>query len=390
VKAGPVKVQEVVYRIQAVGSLEAEEQIQVNAELDGVLTEVKFNEGDRVTTSTVIARIDPDRYRLEADRAEAVYRRAVAAAAQAAATLARREALARENLVSVEDLNQTRTANDTLAADVQSAKAARDIAVQNLSRSAVKPRHGGVVDKRLVDTGAFVRTGTPIASLVDLTRLRLRFKVSETESLRATAGQTPNFTVAATGDQVYTGQIYHVGQVADPSSRQVEVLAWVKNPGTLKPGFFAEVTLPSGSKKDATVVPETAIQASDRGFVAFAVVEGKAQVRQVEIGLRTGGGDVEILSGLKPGETIVYEGSDRLANGVSVTTEGMPPGGGRAPGGRTGGGRPGGQGGAGGGAGREGGGGRGEGGNRGASPDPAASPRGEASREPGNKKGVPQ
>jgi multidrug efflux system membrane fusion protein len=382
VKAGPVKVQEVVYRIQAVGSLEAEDNIQVNAELDGVLTEVKFNEGDRVTMNTVIARIDPDRYKLEADRAEAAFQRAVAAAAQAAATLARREALAKENLVSVEDLNQVRTANDTLAADVASAKAARDIAVQNLSRSAVKPRHAGIVDKRLVDTGAFVRTGTPIASLVDPSRLRLRFKVSETESLRASAGQQPNFTVAATGDQVYTGTIYHVGQVADPSSRQVEVLAWVKNPGTLKPGFFAEVTLPSGSKKDATVVPETAIQASDRGFVAFAIVDGKAQTRQVEIGLRTGGGDVEILSGLKAGETIVYEGSDRIANGVSVTTEGMPPGGNRPQGGRNGGGRPGGPGGGG----REGGGGgRGNGGNRGGSPDGAAAPKGEAS--PGTQKG---
>jgi multidrug efflux system membrane fusion protein len=311
--------------------------IQVTAELDGVLTEVKFREGDRVGTNTVLALIDPDRYRLEADRAEANYRRALADGAQAAATLARREALARENLVSVEDLNQNRTTNERSSADVAAAKAARDIAAQNLSRAAVKPRHGGVIDKRLVDTGAFVRTGTVIAALVDLTRLRLRFKVSETESLSASKGQAPTFTVAATGNQVYTAQIYHVGQVADPTSRQVEVLAWVRNPGTLKPGFFAEVTLPSGSRKDATVVPETAIQASDRGFVAYAIVDGKAQVRQVEIGLRTGGGDVEILSGLKPGETIVYEGSDRIANGVSVTTEGAIPGAGRPQGGGPGG-----------------------------------------------------
>lgn len=377
VKAGPVKVQEVTYRIQAVGSLEAEDMIQVTAELDGVLTEVRFREGDRVNTNTVIATIDPDRYRLEADRAEANYRRAVADGAQAAATLARREALARENLVSVEDLNQTRTSSERSAADMAAAKAARDIAAQNLSRSSVKPRHGGVIDKRLVDTGTFVRTGTQIAALVDLTRLRLRFKVSETESLQARKGDAPTFTVAATGNQVYTGQIYHVGQVADPASRQVEVLAWVKNPGTLKPGFFAEVTLPSGSKKDATVVPETAIQASDRGFVAYAIVDGKAQVRQVEIGLRTGGGDVEILSGLKAGETIVYEGSDRIANGVAVTTEGGIPGAGRPPGGRPGGA----------GAGPRQGGGGDNGGGRGPSRGGAPSPRGGGSPEPGNQKG---
>ena len=383
VKAGPVKVQEVTYRIQAVGSLEAEDLIQVNAELDGVLTEVRFREGDRVTTNTVLASIDPERYRLEADRAEANYQRAQADGAQAAATLARREALARENLVSVEDLNLARAANERLAADVAGAKAARDIAAQNLSRSAVKARHGGVIDKRLVDTGTFVRTGMIIASIVDPSRLRLRFKVSETESLRATRGQTPTFTVAATGEQEYKGEIYHVGQVADPASRQVEVLAWVRNPGTLKPGFFAEVTLPSGSKKDATVVPETAIQASDRGFVAFVITDGKARVRQVDIGLRTGGGDVEILSGLKAGETIVYEGSDRIADGVAVNTEGGLPGAGRPAGGRAGG-RPGGPGAG------EGGGGLGKGGSPNPSPAPegASSPEGGASRAPAEPKGV--
>ncbi len=332
VKAGQVKVQQVTYAIQAVGTLEAEDMIQVTAEVDGVLTEVKFREGDRVTKDTVLATIDPERYRLEADRAEANYRRAVADGAQAAATLARREALAKENLVSIEDLNQTRTANERLTADVAAAKAARDIAAQNLSRASVKPRHGGVIDKRLVDTGTFVRTGTSIAALVDLARLRLRFKVSETESLKAQKGQIATFKVAATGDREFTATIYHVGAVADPASRQVEVMAWVQNPGVLKPGFFAEVKLPSDSKKDAIVVPETAIQASDRGFVAFVIVDGKAVVRQVEIGPRTGGGEVEILSGLSAGETIVFEGSDRITNGTSVNPNGD--GGPGGPGGR--------------------------------------------------------
>lgn len=333
VKAGPVLVQQVTYRIQAVGSLEPEDMVQVTAEVGGVLTEVTFREGDRVTPQTVIARIDPDRYRLEADRAEANYRRAVADGENAAATLVRREALARENLVSIEDLNQIRTTNERLAADVASAKAARDLAAQNLSRAAVKPRRGGVVDKRLVDTGAFVQVGTNLATLVDLSRLRLRFKVSETESLRAAKGQTATFTVGATGNRQFNARIYHVGQVADPASRQVEVLAWVQNPGVLKPGFFAEVSLPSESRKDATVVPETAIQASDRGFVAYVIEDGKVAVRQVELGPRTGGGNVEILSGLSAGEVIVYEGSDRIAAGVSVTTGGEAGGGGR-PGGR--------------------------------------------------------
>jgi multidrug efflux pump subunit AcrA (membrane-fusion protein) len=109
-----------------------------------------------------------------------------------------------------------------------------------------------------------------------------------------------------------------VGEVADPSTRQVEVLAWVKNPGPLKPGFFAEVTLAGEARKNALVVPEGAVQASEQGFVTYVVAEGKAHLRPIEIGLRSGNGSVEILSGVKPKETVVIEGSDRLADGIEV------------------------------------------------------------------------
>jgi multidrug efflux system membrane fusion protein len=326
VKAAQVQAQDVVYRIQALGTLEADEVVQVTAEVDGALAAVKFNEGDRVSTETVLALIDPERYRLEADRAEANYKKALADQARAEADYQRREALARDNLVATEELNRSRQETERLVAEALAAKAARDIAVQNVRRSEVRPKHAGVINSRQADTGQFVRGGTVLASLVDTSRLRLRFKISEAESLQAKKGQSLAFRVAAVGHREFTGEIYHVGEVADPNTRQVEVLAWVRNPGELKPGFFAELTLPAETRKGALVIPETAIQASERGFVTYAIEDGKARVRPVQIGLRTGGGGVEIVSGLKAGETIVVEGSDRLADGVLVrpTDEGAP------------------------------------------------------------------
>jgi multidrug efflux system membrane fusion protein len=71
-------------------------------------------------------------------------------------------------------------------------------------------------------------------------------------------------------------------------------------------------------------VPESAIQASERGFVAYVVKENTARLRPVGIGLRTGTGIVEILSGLNAGEVVVSEGSDRLADGMAVETVDNP------------------------------------------------------------------
>jgi multidrug efflux system membrane fusion protein len=318
VRVAPVAVQDVVYQIKSLGQIEAQDMVQVTAQVEGVATDVRFREGDRVGPGTVLLRIDPDRYRLEAERAEATLEQARAEQDRAGADLRRREALAQNDLLSAEELNRSRSDSTRLTASVEVAKAALGIAKQNVARSEVRPQVSGVINTRTVDTGQFVRTGTVLATIVDSSRLRLRFKVSEGESLRATVGGSVTFRVAPLGPRDFTARIYHVGRIADTTTRQVEVLAWIDNPGELKPGFFAEVTLAGEEHKQALVVPESAIQASEQGFVTYVVGGGKAHVRPIQLGLRTGTGIVEILAGLKPGETVVTEGSDRLDDGIPV------------------------------------------------------------------------
>ncbi len=320
VRAAQVAVRDVVYRVSAVGSLEADELVQVTAEVEGAVTGIRFREGDRVTPDTVLAEIDPERYRLEAARAEATYRKTVADHERVEAELKRREELAREQLVAIEELNRAKQEAESQGASEAGAKAALEIARQNGKRAAVRPPRSGVINTRTVETGQFVQVGTVLATLVDVGRLRLRFKVSEAESLSVRTGQSIAFRVAALGERDFSAQVYHVGEVADATTRQVEVLAWVRNPGPLKPGFFAEVALATNAHKDAVVVPESAVQASERGFVVYAIADGKAQQRIVKVGLRTGDGTVEITAGLKAGETVVTAGSDRLADGLAVET----------------------------------------------------------------------
>jgi multidrug efflux system membrane fusion protein len=322
VRVEPVTARDVTYKIQAIGTLEADEVVQVTAEVEGVVSAVNFDEGMRVVPQTVLARIDPERYRLQAEQAEASYKKALADSHRAAADLQRREQLAKEQLVAAEELNRSHQEAERLAADAAAAKAAWDIALQNKQRAEVRPPHPGVINTKAIETGQFVKAGNVLATIVDISRLRLRFKVSEGESLRARPGQQVGFRVAALGNAEFTAQIYHVGEVADPSTRQVEVLAWVKNPGVLKPGFFAEVTLASETKANAVVVPERAVQASERGFVAYVVDGTQARLRPLQLGIRTGDGGVEILSGLSAGEKLVVEGSDRLADGIEVQMAG--------------------------------------------------------------------
>jgi RND family efflux transporter MFP subunit len=140
--------QDVVYEIKSPGTMEADELVQITAQVEGQATEVRFHEGDRVNRSTVLLRIDPERYRLELDRADANYKRAMADARRAASDLARREQLARENLVAAEELNRAHQEGERLSADADSLKAGRDIAAQNLARSDVRPPQSGVINRK--------------------------------------------------------------------------------------------------------------------------------------------------------------------------------------------------------------------------------------------------
>jgi len=318
VRAAVVVVQDVVNQIKALGQIEAQDMVQVTAQVEGVARDVSLREGDRVGPGTVLLRIDPERYRIEVARARAALQQARAERDRADSDLKRREALAESDLLSAEDLNRSQSDSVRLTASVEVAQAALGIAEQNLERSEVRPQVAGVINTRTVDTGQFVRTGTVLATIVDASRLRLRFKVSEAESLRADVGGNVSFRVAPLGPRDFTARIYHVGGIAETTTRQVEVLAWVENRGELKPGFFAEVTLAGEEHKNALVIPEGAIQASEQGFVTYVVEGGKARLRPIQQGLRTGNGVVEILSGLKPGETVVTEGSDRLADGIPI------------------------------------------------------------------------
>jgi len=301
IATAPVVVRDVASTIDALGAVEAEEEIRVVASVEGVVTRVRFREGDRVTPASVLAEIDPERYRLLAERATAQLETAVAQQRQAESDLRRREELLTPTppLVSTEEVERARQEAERTRAAAAVAKAAADLAQQDRDRSIVRPLVPGIINRRSVDTGQHVETKDVIATLIDTRRLHLRFKVSEGASVRLRDGMTVSFTTAAWPGRNFNAVIFHVSSSAEAASRMVEILARIEDPDPgLKPGFFAEVKATVDSRKDALLVPERAVLATDRGFVVFEVRDGVAHLRPVTLGLRTGDGAVEVLSGL--------------------------------------------------------------------------------------------
>jgi multidrug efflux system membrane fusion protein len=327
-----VQVRSLVYSVTAVGSIEAFEKIQVTARVAGAIDRVLFSEGGFAAADQVLVEIETERYRLAVESSQASYEKAEASKAEAEAGLKRRETVITQNpgLIPGEEVETWRTKVLTAASDVAEKRSALNQAKLNLRDAFVRAPIAGIIQTRTVQTGQYVQTGTVLATLVRRDPLLLRFKVPERDAIRIKPGQEARFRVRDDLRE-FTAKVVHVAESADDVSRLVDVTANINDPSdrTLRPGSFAEITVPVSSTREAAVIPVSAVRPSERGFVAFVVEGDKAFERILTLGMKSADGQVEVLSGLKVGEVLVVRGSEALQNGVTVRM--IAPGSGQAP-----------------------------------------------------------
>ena len=316
-----VEVRSLVYSVTAVGSVEAFEKVQVTARVSGAVDRVRFSEGEYAAAGQVLVEIETERYRLAVESAQASFEKAEASKADAEAGLKRRETVTTQNpgLIPGEEVETWRTKVLTAASEVAEKRSALNQAKLNLSDTFVKAPISGIIQTRTVQTGQFVQTGTVLATLVRRDPLLLRFRVPERDASRIKPGQQARFRVRE-DEREFTAKVVHVAESADDTSRLVDITANIDDPSdrTLRPGSFAEITVPVASASEAPVIPVAAVRPSERGFLAYVIEGDKAVERILTLGMRSADGMVEVLSGLSGGESIVVRGSEALSNGVSV------------------------------------------------------------------------
>jgi multidrug efflux system membrane fusion protein len=321
VEVQPVESRNVEYSVTAVGSLEAFERVAVTARVAGAVERVNFREGQLVTKGQPLIEIEPERYRLAVDAAEATVNKQLAAKAEAEAGYARRQSASAKNpgLIRGEEIETWRTKVQTAIAEVSQAQAAMAQAKLNLRDAFVRAPVSGIIQTRTVETGQYVPVGTVLATLMQRDPLLLRFQVPEQDAMPLRPGIIARFNVSEDLTQ-HEARITHVAAAASATSRMVDVTANVINPDRpeLRPGAFARVTVPIGSTRQSPVIPQTAIRPSEKGFLAYTVTNGVAQQRVLTLGMRTADGQVEVRQGLQPGEMLVIRGAEALRDGAKV------------------------------------------------------------------------
>jgi membrane fusion protein (multidrug efflux system) len=283
--------------------LEARAEAQVIAKVSGVALSVLVEEGQHVRAGQTLVRLDSARAALQAAQAASQMRKLEA-------NYARSQELAKQNLISANDLDQLRF-------DMENARAAYKAANLELVYANVTAPISGIVASRSIKAGNFVQINTPIIRIVDVSRLEAVLNVPERELATLKAGLPVTLAVDALPGRTYKGVVDRVAPVVDSGSGTFRVIATFDGGGTLQPGMFGRIRIDYDQRADALVVPRVALLEDDGEPAVFVVRAGKSARVPVKLGY-TDGEWAEVRSGVKQGEQVVTAGKTALRDGTVV------------------------------------------------------------------------
>lgn len=347
-------------------------QVSVRSQVEGQLLSLNADVGDSVTQGQTLARLNDEllatdvleaQAELAARRAEVARAQAQVSAArtqveqarleyqQAQADAARQQALAEAGAVSVQtaELAQTeartaaqilRSAQEQVSTQQQEVVAAQGrVAAQQAVITQAQDRRSyailpspitGVVLERVTEPGNLIQPGGEILKLGDFSQVKLTVQISELELANIRVGQSTVVRLDAFPDQEFTAEVTRISPAADPTARLLPVEVAIPNPdGRVGSGLLARVSF-AQARQENVVVPQSALQAEgdegaqgeqEKNSTLFVVTgegeQAKVTARQVVVGDRADG-QVEIISGLEPGERFVARSGRPLKEGDSV------------------------------------------------------------------------
>ena len=325
VRVVPVREGWVEQSYTASGVTSAFRRATVAAETSGRVVERRAEPGDVVELGQALIVLDDTRLRLSEEQAGATLRSREIDLAEARHDLERADRLVGDDAISKSRYDSLRFGVDRAASAVELARVALRTAQRNLLDATVCAPFGGSVEKLRVDVGDHVGPGTPLATLVDLARVRIHAGVTAAEAATLAPGTRAPVVFTDLGGVATEAEIHSVSRVADPASGTYAVELWLESPDPrLREGMVAQVRLPMVAQERRSVVPRAALIRRQGGAAVFVIERGAGETRAVARLVRTGrsnGDSVEILEGVSPKDEVVVEGLFALRDGAPVTVE---------------------------------------------------------------------
>ncbi|MCM8883783.1 MAG: efflux RND transporter periplasmic adaptor subunit [Candidatus Thiodiazotropha sp.] len=290
--------------VQAVGTLRANESVVIRPEIEGRITKINFSEGGAIKQGELLIALDDSIYAAELRQSEARL-------ALGRSNYKRATTLKKQGYGSEQDRDQTASELQVNQAEVVLAKA-------RLEKTRIMAPFDGLLGLRLVSVGDYLKTGQDIVTLLDLSLLKVDFRLPETILADVKVGQEIEVMLDAFPGQGFNGKVYAIDPQIDLNGRSLLVRAKIPNRNNkLYAGQFARVMLILSRQENSLFIPEAALMPQgDQQFV-YKLVDGKVVWTEVWAGKRQGR-RVQIVKGLSEQDEVVTAGHLKLQDGMGV------------------------------------------------------------------------
>ena len=316
---------------QAVGSLRSRQGVMVRPEVSGRITQLNFRDGDRVRKGQLLVQLDDTLQLAQIKQAEAEL-------SIARANHKRNQELVAQGFISQRSVDES-------GANLEVAQAKLSLAQANAARLRILAPFDGLTGIRSANLGDYLKDGADIVNLEDIDAVFVDFRLPERFQTKVRRGQAAAVEIDALPGRKFNALVQAIDPLIDANGRSIAVRGCIDNRQLqLRPGMFARVNAVFGERAQAMVIPEEAIVPFGGRQFVIKVVDGPepdskvSQRVEVKLGIRRPG-QVEIVEGLRPGDTVVVAGQQRLQrDGSPLRVVDVP----RPPSDGAGGGRPGG------------------------------------------------
>jgi membrane fusion protein (multidrug efflux system) len=308
------KRQQVTESLSLIGSLAANEMVEIKAETEGIVQDILFGEGQRVEKGQLLIRLDETKIATALAEAESNFK-------LSQANFERAKQLFKGQLISQQEYDQVTASFDVNQAALNRRK-------RELKDTRICAPFAGIMGARIISPGQVIARDAVLSWLVDLDPIKVELNVPERFLSQVQVGQTLDLKVAAFPTNRFQGKVYFVAPSVDPNTRTTLVKAQIPNPRhELKPGMFANLELTVNVRENSIVIPEAAISQileGNRANIFTIGVSNTVQMKSVKLGVRLPG-QVEVLSGLNGGESVIVEGIQKVGPGAIVKVAAAEP-----------------------------------------------------------------
>jgi len=290
-------------KLNVTGSVLPNESLELKSEVSGKIISISFKEGKQVKKGDLLIQTNDDE--IEAQLEKQKYNRKLNEDNEF-----RQRKLLEKDAISQEEYDNALNRLNTTGADIQ-------LLETQLAKTRIRAPFDGVIGLRFVSEGAYISPSTVIATLYNISPAKIDFAIPGRYSTQVSPGKKIRFTIES-DLKVYEGEVYAIEPRIDPDTRTLKIRALADNKGgNLLPGQFVKVELILQTTNNAILVPTEAVIPEQSGKKVFILENGKAKEARVETGIRTEH-SLEVLSGLKVGDTLLTTGILQLRPGLGI------------------------------------------------------------------------